>query len=214
MKILFKHPTLEEDYKLSLQLNGMTPEQASQFWAKIKHSEEKMAMCVPCGYVSSLFEIVEEFGGKLEGYPTLDLTYDTVQNLPMFLAQQYFAYVGSGSFTQDKAVEILIKTFAAYLMLLCVNEHGYTPDVQRRKDMEWIYNNIEPDETHVYSWSGHTIKVGDKRKYDILPEMSRVVKVTANGILRIRISHVVEIYKRMCGIDLRELGMDDLEGCV
>jgi hypothetical protein len=55
--------------------------------------------------------------------------------------------------------------------------------------------------------------VGDKKKYDLLPEMSRVVKVTANGTLRIRISHVVEIYKRMCGIDLREKGMDDLEGC-
>ena len=173
-----------------------------------------MVFSIPIGYVDSLFEIVEEFEGKLESHPTLDLTYDTVQHLPVFLAQQYFAYVGSRSFTQDKAIEILIKTFAAYLTLLCINEHGYIPDVQRRKDMEWIYNNIEPNETHVYSWSGHTIKVGDKNKYDLLPEMSRVVKVTANETLRIRISRVVEIYKRMCGVNLREKGMDDLEGCI
>ena len=214
MNLIFKNPILKADYMLSQKVNKMDTESAAQFWRKNNYSEESMAMCMPLGYVDSLFEIVEEFEGTLEGHPTLDLTYDTVQNLPIFLAQQYFAYVGSGSFTQDKAVEILIKTFSAYLMILCVNEHGYTPDVQRRKDMEWIYNNIEPDETHVYSWSGHTIKVGDKRKYDLLPEMSRVVKVTANGTLRIRISRVVEIYKRMCGIDLRELGMDDLEGCI
>lgn len=214
MKITFKNPTLEVDFALSQKVNGMTNEQASQFWTKNKYSEEKMVFSIPIGYVDSLFEIVEEFEGKLESHPTLDLTYDTVQHLPVFLAQQYFVYVGSRSFTQDKAIEILIKTFAAYLTLLCINEHGYIPDVQRRKDMEWIYNNIEPNETHVYSWSGHTIKVGDKNKYDLLPEMSRVVKVTANETLRIRISRVVEIYKRMCGVNLREKGMDDLEGCI
>lgn len=214
MNLIFKNPTLEADFALSQKTNGMTNEQASQFWTKNKYSEEKMVLSIPIGYVDSLFEIVEEFEGKLESNPTLDLTYDTVQHLPVFLAQQYFAYVGSGSFTQDKAIEILIKTFAAYLTLLCINEHGYIPDVQRRKDMEWIYNNIEPDETHVYSWSGHTIKVGDKIKYDLLPEMSRVVKVTASETLRIRISRVVEIYKRMCGVNLREKGMDDLEGCI
>ena len=48
--------------------------------------------------------------------------------------------------------------------------------------------------------------MGDKIKYDFLPEMSRVVKVTANETLRIRISRVVEIYKRMCGVNLREKG--------
>jgi hypothetical protein len=214
MNLIFKNPTLEADFALSQRVNGMTNEGASQFWTKNKYSEEKMVLSIPIGYVDSLFEIVEEFEGKLESHPTLDLTYDTVQYLPVFLAQQYFAYVGSRSFTQDKAIEILIKTFAAYLTLLCINEHGYIPDVQRRKDMEWIYNNIEPDETHVYSWSGHTIKVGDKNKYDLLPEMSRVVKVTANEMLRIRISRVVEIYKRMCGVNLCEKGMDDLEGCI
>jgi hypothetical protein len=214
MNLIFKNPTLEADFALSQKVNGKTNEGASQFWAKNKYSEEKMVLSIPIGYVDSLFEIVEEFEGKLESNPTLDLTYDTVQHLPVFLAQQYFAYVGSRSFTQDKAIEILIKTFAAYLTLLCINEHGYIPDVQRRKDMEWIYNNIEPDETHVYSWSGHTIKVGDKNKYDLLPEMSRVVKVTANEMLRIRISRVVEIYKRMCGVNLCEKGMDDLEGCI
>ena len=166
---------------------------------------------MPLGYVSSLFEIVEEFESKLEGCPTLDLTYETIQYLPIMLAQQYFAYVGSGSFTQDKAEEILNKTFAAYMMILCVNEHGCAPEVQRRKDMDWILNTIEPNETHIHSWSGVTIKVGTQKKYDMLCEMGKVVRVLSNNALRIRVSRVVEIYKRMCGVDLREKGLEDWE---
>ena len=44
--------------------------------------------------------------------------------------------------------------------------------------------------------------------------MDKVAKITADGALRIRISRAVEIYKRMCGVDLREKSMNDFEGCV
>ena len=214
MDLKFKNELLKGDYELSLELSRMAVEKASEYCAKNEYPEEKMAMNILMGYLSSLCEITREYEDKYESHPTLDLTYGTVQHLPFMLAQQYFVYVGSESYTSDKAVEILNKTFAAYIMLLCMNEHDCMLEVQRRKDFNWIYNNIDPDETHVYSWSGFTVKVGTKNKYDLLPEMSRVVKVTANGTLRIRISRVVEIYKRMCGIDLREKGLDDLEGCV
>ena len=91
MNLIFKNPILKADYMLSQKVNKMDTESAAQFWRKNNYSEESMAMCMPLGYVDSLFEIVEEFEGKLEGNPSLDLTYDTVQNLPIFLAQQYFA---------------------------------------------------------------------------------------------------------------------------
>ena len=211
MKLVFKNPALEAEYLLSKKISGMTREQTSQFWKKNNFSEEEMAVSIPLGYLSSLFEIVEEYENKIESHPTLDLTYDTVKHLPLFLAQQYFAYVASGSFTSDKAIEILNKTLAAYLMLLCVNEHACVPDINRRKDFDWIFADGDTDETHAYSWAGFTIKVGVNGKYDMLQELSRTVKVTANGVLRIRISRAVEIYKRMCGVDLREKGLDDLE---
>ena len=214
MKIALKNPTLKADYMLSQKVNKMTIEEASRFWSKNNYSEEKMAICMPLGYVDSLFEIVEEFEGKLEGHPTLDLTYDTVQNLPVFLAQQYFAYVGSGSYSENEALEILKKTFASYLMLLCANEHGCAIEAQRLEDFDWIMRNLQPGASHEYSWMGMTIKTGTKGKYDLLQEAGQVAKLTANGALRIRISRVAEIYKRMCGVDLREWGMDDLEGCI
>ena len=214
MILKFKNSKLKAEYRCAEQTLGMTIEGRSNSWQKNNYSEEKMAFTIPSGYISSLCEVVDDFKDMHEPHVTLDLTYDTVEHLPLMLAQQYFAYVQSGSYTSDKALEIAYKTFASYLMFLCINEHGYIPEVQRRKDMEWIFNNIDSDETHVYSWSGYTIKVGDKKKYDLLPEMDKVVKITANGTFRIRISRVVEIYKRMCGVDLREKGMNDFEGCV
>lgn len=47
MKITFKNPTLEVDFALSKKVNGMTNEQASQFWTKNKYSEEKMVLSIP-----------------------------------------------------------------------------------------------------------------------------------------------------------------------
>ncbi len=211
MQLVFKNSTLEADYRLSRKTEGLTTQQASLFWKEHKLSEEKMAFSILLGYLSSLCEIVEEYEDTFDSHPTLDLTYDTVKHLPLFLAQQYYAYVASGSFTSDKAIEILNKTLAAYLMLLCVNEHACIPDINRRKDFDWIFADGDTDETHAYSWAGFTIKVGVNRKHDMLQELSRTVKVTANGVLRIRISRAVEIYKRMCGVDLREKGLDDLE---
>ena len=41
MNLIFKNPTLEADFALSKKVNGMTNEQASQFWTKNKYSEEK-----------------------------------------------------------------------------------------------------------------------------------------------------------------------------
>ena len=214
MILNFKNSKLKTEYQSAEKTTGMTIKERSDFWHKKNYSEEKMAFAIPIGYVSSLCEVIDDFKDMHEPNVTLDLTYDTVEHLPLMLAQQYFAYVQSGSYTSDKALEILYKTIAAYLMLLCINEHGYILEVQRRKDMDWIFNNIDSDETHVFSWSGYTIKVGDKKKYDLLPEMDKVAKITADGALRIRISRAVEIYKRMCGVDLREKGMNDFEGCV
>ena len=87
------------------------------------------------------------------------------------------------------------------------------PDIRRRKDYDWIFADGDTDETHAYSWAGFTIKIGANRQYDLLQELGKTVKITTNGALRIRVSRIAEIYKRMCGVGLRELGLDDLEAC-
>ena len=214
MKLVFKNFVLKSEYEMSKKTANLTGEQFSQFMKKHNYSDNRMAFTMPCGYVSSLCEIIEEFEGHQEDGATLDLTYDTVKHLPLFLGQQYFAYVASGSFTSQKALEILRKTLAAYLMLLCMNEHGCVPEIQRYINLETLLNKMSENQTDAYSWMGFTISVGAKEKYDLLMETEQAANVTAKGVLRIRVAHICEIYKRMCGVDLKDKGLENFEGCI
>ena len=65
--------------------------------------------------------------------------------------------------------------------------------------------------THKDSWMGFTIKVGVDKEMDLLTELGNIIRVSASGAFRVRISRLVELYKQMCGVDLREKGLDDLE---
>jgi hypothetical protein len=212
MQLEFKNPKLKKEYEFNEKLNGLTKEQGAQVWKKNKTTESQMVLSMLCGYVSSLCEIVEEFEGQIEGNPTLDLTYGTVQNLPRYLGQQYFAYVASGSFSPKKAMEILKKTMASYLMLLCMNEHNCMYEAQRYTNFDSMLNKLDENQTDEYSWMGFVLRVGVNDKYDLLLETENAATITAKGVLRIRVSHICEIYKRMCGVDLKEKGLDDMEG--
>lgn len=108
-------------------------------------------------------------------------------------------------------IEILKKTLAAYLMLLCMNEHGCVPEVQRYMNFESMLNKIGENQTDAYSWMGFTISVGTNGKYDLLMETEQAATVTAKGVLRIRVAHICEIYKRMCEVDLKDKGLENFE---
>ena len=85
MKFAFKNSVLKSEYEFNKKMAGMTNEQSSQIWKKSHTSESKMAFAMPCGYVSSLGEIVEQYEDRYEDHPTLDLTYDTLKHLTLFL---------------------------------------------------------------------------------------------------------------------------------
>jgi hypothetical protein len=157
--------------------------------------------------------MADEYNDQTDEKVSLDLTYDTVANLPVILGYQYYAYVRSGSYTSEKALENVNKTLAAYLMLLCMNEHMCFPTVSRLNNYDAIMKSIAGDNdlTHQDSWMGYTVKVGVNKEYDLLQELGQVVKVSSSGVFRIRISRLVELYKQMCGVDLREKGLDDFE---
>ena len=61
------------------------------------------------------------------------------------------------------------------------------------------------------SWMGFTVQVGVNKEYDLLRELGTVIRISASGAFRVRISRLVELYKQMCGIDLRNNGLEDLE---
>ena len=94
-----------------------------------------------------------------------------------------------------------------------MNEDMCFPTVSKLNNYDAIMKSIAGDNdlTHQDSWMGYTIKVGVNKEYDLLQELGQVVKVSASGVFRIRISRLVELYKQMCGVDLREKGLDDFE---
>jgi hypothetical protein len=213
MSFVFKNPTIKTDFEINEKIQNMSKEEASRFWKKNNFTEERISFSIMIGYLSSVFEMADEYNDQTDEKVSLDLTYDTVANLPVILGYQYYAYVRSGSYTSEKALEIVNKTLAAYLMLLCMNEHMCFPTVSRLNNYDAIMKSIarDNDHTHQDSWMGYTVKVGVNKEYDLLQELGQVVKVSSSGVFRIRISRLVELYKQMCGVDLREKGLDDFE---
>ena len=212
MRLEFKNPILKMDYELSLRCKGTPMGASSKAWNVNKAEEEKIVLSIPFGYLSSLCEIAEDYEDTQGHEAPIDLTYKTVKNLPTVLGYQYFAYTVSGSFTKEKTIEILKKTLASYLMILCMNEHLCKPTLIKKKDFDAIIAMLPSDEaTPINSWMGFSIQTGIKQKCDLLDVVDNAVKITANGILRIRFSRVIEAYKSMCGVDLAAYGLEDFE---
>ena len=213
MNLIFKNPTIKTDYEYFKKTLGLSIEETSRLWTKNKFSEERKVFSILIGYLDSICDIADRCENQYEPHPMLDLTYETVEHLPLVLGHQYFSYVESGLYTGEKALEIANKTLAAYLMLLCMNEHMCFPTVSRLNNFEDIRKSLGSDmhTTHKDSWMGCTIKVGVDKEMDLLTELGNVIRVSASGAFRVRISRLVELYKQMCGVDLREMGLDDFE---
>ena len=84
-------------------------------------SPTQLGMHYMVGYLSSLIEIAEHPVVNLK----LDLSYETVRNLPGVIAQQFMAGENSG-YSTEVNMEIAQKTIATYLTLLAANQHGLT----------------------------------------------------------------------------------------
>ena len=213
MNLIFKNNTIKTNYEMDQQILKISKGEASRFWTKHNYGDEEIIFSILVAYLSSLCEIAEKCEQQYGSHITLDLTYDTVEHFPRVLGQMYFNYINSGSYTSEKAIEIVNKTLAAYFMLLCMNEHRCIPTIAKLNDFDAIMKSIAGDDelTHRDSWMGFTVKVGVNKEYDLLQELGQAVRMTASGALRCRISRLVELYKKMCGIVLREKGLDDFE---
>lgn len=213
MSLTFKNPTIRTDYDYFKKTQSLSMQEQSCLWTKNKFSEERIAFSILIGYLDSFCEIANECENQYDHHPTIDLTYETVKNIPLVLGHQYFSYVKSGSYTSEKALEIANKTLAAYFMLLCMNEHMCIPIVTRLDNFDDILKSLGDDmsATPKSSWMGCTIKVGANQELDLLAELGNIIRVSVSGAFRVRISRLAELYKQMCGVDLREKGLDDLE---
>jgi hypothetical protein len=210
MELEFKNPMIKKELDDFANMNSGMMKLLRN--SKCDVSLERASFGMITGYLFSLLDYIEMAEMMFDNKYTLDLTYKTVKHLTPILGLQYFDYIYKHKMDKEKAVGIAKKTLAAYLTVLCMNEHMCFPTISKMDNINEIMDMSEasgknPDD----SWMGFTIKVGTKEEIDLIKEVGTAVKITSKGDFRIRVSHIVEIYKRMCGVDLYEYGIEDYE---
>lgn len=205
MKPKFKNPLLKKDYELTIKSAKMALQEKLTFWDRNHFTEERKVLDILLGYLDSLLELAEELQPQCDRDSSLDLTYKTVKNLPLVLGYQYMAYTRSHSFSKEEALDISKRTLASYLILLCMNEHMCIPQIERIVSVEEYMDGDDWGDT----WCGNSLKIGTEHKLDLLQEVGYSILVTFSGRFMVRISHISDLYKSICGIDLREHGFDD-----
>lgn len=197
---LISHFEAEENSPLNqnLPINKTNPSssEASRKWSE-EHPE---AMCY--GFLTSFLEISEMRGIEL------DLTYSTFKNVCAGLGA-LFAFQKK-HYEHYSNVDIIAKTLASYLSYLAINEHNcwfrstcYLAQIKAGKGPKQpLWANVD------------FIAVGRKNKYvDFLPCCKEAVKPGTIMIpdgLTVRIDPIVEEYKKLTGVDLKEYGFANL----
>ena len=152
----------------------------------------------------SLYDFFETLTGVAQGSGIpLDLTYRTVHFLPVAMETLYGFQKKNGA--QDlKTLQSMPKYLAAYLTILAMNEHNC-----------WFKIKSFPQGRQgLPLWSDrYSIMTGKKRSLDLLPACTEALTfgtlLSKNGFT-LRMEPVVDAYREITGVDLSELGLQNL----
>lgn len=152
------------------------------------------------GYLDSLEEGAEMVSVDL------DMTYDTIDNLiPAIIALANIQHKSENYKDDGHNAEITMKTLAAYLTLMAVNNHGVKISVNRKGSSR----GKRPD-----LWSDrYYLRINNKRESDLLPYAIEGVDATPldveNGFT-VDINPLIEAYLRITGVNLADNGFANL----
>lgn len=152
---------------------------------------EEKGMSVLYGYVYSLVDDIAKTPGI--GL-SLDITYTAISQLMMALGYEFMIGMNSG-YSVAKNIEIAEKTVAAFLYFLAANEHN-------------VKINVEPDATSK-GWTGLKITASAvMNKIDLLNSISGKISFK-DKTLEIKVEDVLNAYKTLTGVDLKEYGIEN-----
>ncbi len=138
----------------------------------------------------------------------LDLTYDTLGNLPMAMSSCFRGYVEEGNSQTDSAYASA-KSLAAYLTLLGMNEHGCNLKV-----VQMGTATMPPPESEQPLWGQLLrVKVGIRREVDLLPPVYEGMKFLhgdKGSLLMFVVDPVFLAYKSAFRINLIEHGLKNM----
>lgn len=139
---------------------------------------------------------------------TLDLTYDTIKNIPDAVNALYDKQHKLGM-ADNRDKEVTCRTFAAYMDLLIINNFDDCSIDARR------YPNNKENEARPDRWTGFlTLLLDGKKNSDMLPFIwegaNKDEKEVARGFY-IDIQPLVDGYKKLTGGKLTNEGLTDMK---
>lgn len=193
-KILSDH----ENYNIAVE-SADSMEKAAEIMRKL--STEELGNAILGGYYSSLVEVA----GWNDVFP--EPSYDQLDKLAPALAMLYSAQ--RESYSPRENAEIIGKTIAAYMALLCINETGCVPQYSRINPMMYASQADIPE-----AWGGAIIiEVGSRKPVDFYQAGLDAVKeerIAMDDGLAVDMTPVIIAYRRATGIKLSEYGLANL----
>lgn len=150
------------------------------------------------GYIWDLVDLSDKAGGGL------DLTYETVNRLPVTMTYVYPYLLREEEMLPARARLDMAKKLASYLMVLACNMHGSEIHIQRPS------TRILQRKGQLALWANSlTMTVGPKQQVDLLPSCIhsfRVPKDSDDGFI-FEPRMLIAKYQRATGIDLQKYGL-------
>lgn len=151
------------------------------------------ALIIMLLYVDSMMDMVDDL---LPEY-RLDFTYPSVKKLPFALS----VMTVNKQYSDAENAHLMDVTMAAYLMLLCANEHG-TDIVASPQE------SVAEEATKLASWGGLEITTGLRQKLDLRKHAVGAVNCKEHAVVNIGFADVMEAYFTMTGIHLETMGLE------
>ena len=194
-EIIFKNPKIEEMIDENRRFMELSDAEQQHFMktAAIKQVGETFIG----GYWTSFFDAMF----LLEQKYWMDMTYETLENLPYVLNSLY--KLQTEGYSHSENMEILAKTVAAYLYGLAMNEHGCRLIISEPSALLMNDPSNQPP-----LWADMiSIRTGISRELDFLEPALQALQRGKNTIA---LSPVIKAYKRATGVDLAQYNLKDI----
>lgn len=150
------------------------------------------------GYLTAMEDGAEAAGADL------DLTYETAANIRSALIALTTLQAKS-DYDPNRNATVTMKTLAAYLTLLAVNNHDLKISVER------MVSNANAPRPELWS-DMYTIKFNLKKKSDLLPAAIKGLNtpiIISDGFM-LDFDQLIATYKKVTGVDLSEYGLSQI----
>lgn len=182
-----------------IKLGEMTQEEMLEFRKNHRMDAITAIKQIIGGYVSELITAAKEAS------VVLDLSYETVKNIPAALTLLYIKQ-HKWEYEDSRNKIVTCRTLAAYINLLIINYYGCSVNVKS-------YSN-QRRESRPEMWADSMVLRLDNKSYsDMLPyvwEGANTAPIEVENGFVIDVTPIVEGFKRLTGVDLADEGLSNM----